>query len=123
MASNHLLLLADGSVMSKDDKKAEVLNTFFTSVFNTKTSYGQETQLPEMKARDGKPSEAPIIQEEICLLGKLNTHKTMGLDKMCQRIMKEMVKELTNPLSIIYQWSRLSGEVPVDWKLANIRPT
>lgn len=105
MESLHPLLLADCSVMSKDDKKAEVFNAFFTSVFNTKNSYGQEIQLPEMKVRDGKPSEAPINQEEICLLCKLNTHKTLDLDEMYQRIMGEMVKELTNLLSNIYQWS------------------
>lgn len=30
---------------------------------------------------------------------------------------------LTKPLSIIYQHSRLTGKVPVDWKFANVTPT
>ena len=29
---------------------------------------------------------------------------------------------LTKPLSIIFQQSWLTGEVPVDWKLANVMP-
>lgn len=92
--------LAEHSVQSKYDKKAEVFNAF-------KTNCAQETQLPEMKVRDGKPSEAPIIQEAMAsdLLCKLDTHKSMGLEGMPQRIMRELVKELTNPLSNIYQQS------------------
>ncbi|KAJ7411360.1 RNA-directed DNA polymerase from mobile element jockey-like protein [Willisornis vidua] len=34
----------------------------------------------------------------------------------------ELAEELAKPLSIIYQQSWLSGEVPVDWKLANVTP-
>ncbi|KAJ7410587.1 RNA-directed DNA polymerase from mobile element jockey-like protein [Willisornis vidua] len=34
----------------------------------------------------------------------------------------ELAKELAKPLSIIYQHSWLSGEVPDNWKLANVTP-
>ncbi|GAB0179776.1 mitochondrial enolase superfamily member 1 [Grus japonensis] len=34
----------------------------------------------------------------------------------------KLAEVLTKPLSIIYQQSWLSGEVPVDWKLANVMP-
>ncbi|KAK4832965.1 hypothetical protein QYF61_026791 [Mycteria americana] len=37
-------------------------------------------------------------------------------------VLRELAEVLTKPLSILYQQSWLSGEVPVDWKLANVRP-
>ncbi|GAB0186728.1 hypothetical protein GRJ2_001138100 [Grus japonensis] len=37
-------------------------------------------------------------------------------------VLRELVEELAKPLSIIYQQSWLTGEVPDDWKLANVMP-
>ncbi|KFV47254.1 hypothetical protein N341_06513, partial [Tyto alba] len=60
----------------------------------------------------------PIIQGEMVndLLHPLNTHKSMGPDG----IHPGVLRELTKPLSIICQQSWLPGDVPVDWKLANM---
>jgi len=38
------------------------------------------------------------------------------------RVLGELVQVLTEPLSTIYQQSWLNGEIPVDWKLANVMP-
>ena len=56
------------------------------------------------------------------LLHHLDTHKSMGLDGIHPRVLRELVEVLTKPLSIIYQQSWLTGEVPVDWRLANLTP-
>ena len=42
----------------------------------------------------------------------------MGLDGIHPRILRELAEELAKPLSIIYQQSWSTGEVPDDWKLA-----
>lgn len=44
LKSLHSLLDAEGSTVSRGEEKAEVLNAFFASVFNTKTSCPQDTQ-------------------------------------------------------------------------------
>ncbi|KFQ22853.1 hypothetical protein N332_12329, partial [Mesitornis unicolor] len=82
------------------------------------------TQSPEQEDRDGKHSEAPIIHEEVVrdLLHHLDIHKTMGPDGIHPRVLRELAEVLTKPLSIIYQQSWLTGEVPVDWRLANVMP-
>ncbi|KFQ19671.1 hypothetical protein N332_09270, partial [Mesitornis unicolor] len=82
------------------------------------------TQSPEQKDRDGKHSEAPIIHEEMVsdLLHHLDTHKSMGPDGIHPRVLRELAEVLAKPLSIIYQQSWLTGEVPVDWRLANVTP-
>ncbi|GAB0182246.1 mitochondrial enolase superfamily member 1 [Grus japonensis] len=56
------------------------------------------------------------------LLHHLDAHKSMGLDGIHPRVLRWLVEVLTKPLSIIYQQSWLTREVPVDWKLANVMP-
>ena len=46
----------------------------------------------------------------------------MGPDGIHPRVLRELAEVLTKPLSIIYQQSWLTGEVPVDWKLGNVTP-
>ncbi|GAB0181952.1 mitochondrial enolase superfamily member 1 [Grus japonensis] len=54
------------------------------------------------------------------LLCHLDTHKSMGPDGIHPRVLRELVEVLTKPLSIIYQQSWLTKEVPVDWRLDNV---
>ncbi|GAB0182338.1 mitochondrial enolase superfamily member 1 [Grus japonensis] len=48
--------------------------------------------------------------------------KSMGPDGIHPRVLKELADVMAGPLSIIYQRSWESGEVPADWKLANVIP-
>ncbi|KAK4827789.1 hypothetical protein QYF61_021742 [Mycteria americana] len=120
----HPLLDAGGNIVTKDEEKAEVPNAFFASVFTSKTSCSLDTQPAELEDGDREQNEAPIIQGEMVsnLLHHLDTHKSMGLDGIHPRVLRELAEVLTKPLSIIYQQSWLTGEVPVDWGLANVTP-
>ncbi|GAB0180000.1 mitochondrial enolase superfamily member 1 [Grus japonensis] len=46
----------------------------------------------------------------------------MGHDKIHPKVLKELVDVMAGPFLIIYQRSWESGEVPADWKLANVIP-
>ncbi|GAB0204509.1 mitochondrial enolase superfamily member 1 [Grus japonensis] len=120
----HPLLDAEGNMATKDGEKAEVLNAFFASVFNSKTSCSQGIQPPELEDRDREQNKPPMVQEEAVndLLCHLDTHKSMGLDGIHLGVLRELAKELAKPLSIIYEQSWLIGEVPADWRLANVMP-
>ncbi|KAK4819995.1 hypothetical protein QYF61_017374 [Mycteria americana] len=120
----HPLLDARGNIVAKDEEKAEVLNAFFASVFNSKTSCSPGTQLPELEDRDREQNEAPITQGEMVsdLLHHLDTHRSMGLDGIHPRVLRELAEVFTKTLSILYQQSWLTTEVPVDWRLANVMP-
>uniref|UniRef100_A0A493T5Q6 Reverse transcriptase domain-containing protein n=1 Tax=Anas platyrhynchos platyrhynchos TaxID=8840 RepID=A0A493T5Q6_ANAPP len=120
----HPLLDVGGNLVTRDEEKAEVLNAFFASVFSGKTGCSLDTQYPELVERDGEQDVALTIHEELVgdLLRHLDVHKSMGPDGIHPRVLRELAEELAKPLSIIYQQSWLSGEVPADWRLANVTP-
>ncbi|KAF4796398.1 hypothetical protein TURU_084662 [Turdus rufiventris] len=63
-----------------------------------------------------------VIEEDAVreLLRCLDNPKSMGPDGIRSRMMRELADELAKMVSIIYQQPWLTGEVPDDWKLANV---
>ncbi|PKU47176.1 rna-directed dna polymerase from mobile element jockey-like [Limosa lapponica baueri] len=72
----------------------------------------------------GEQNEVITIKEDVIsdLLRHLDAHKSMGLDGLPPRVLKELADMLAKPLSIIYLKSWLTGEVPMDWRVANLTP-
>ncbi|KFP24195.1 RNA-directed DNA polymerase from mobile element jockey, partial [Colius striatus] len=56
------------------------------------------------------------------LLVKLNAHKSMGADGMHTRMLRELADVIAKPLSIIFEQSWRTGEVPEDCRKANVTP-
>ena len=103
----------DGKLTSDDNKKAELLNNFLTSVFTQDTS-----KIPKL---DTIHTGTPLAHIEITP-EKLNVTKSSGPDGFHPRILREPASSICLPLSTIYTKSMAEGEVPSTWKEGNITP-
>ena len=53
---------------------------------------------------------------------RLDEYKSSGPDGVHPRVLKELAEVVAKPLSIILRQSWLTGDVPVDWRLADVMP-
>ena len=110
-----------GKIHADPVDKANILNRQYESVL-TKEKEDEDTPVLE-----GNPySEMPnimISQEGILkLLKKINPHKASGPDMIPARILKDLSDVIAPILTIIFQRNLTHGEVPEDWKSANVTP-
>ncbi|KAK4818351.1 hypothetical protein QYF61_011448 [Mycteria americana] len=101
----HPLLDAGGNTAAKDKEKSLIVRPVVLQVptpLSWKTGMGSRMKPHNPRGND--------------------TNKSIGPDGIHPRVLRELAEVLTKPLSIIYQQSWLTGEVPVDWRLANVMP-
>ena len=100
-----------------------ILNAFFASVFSAKTG-PQESQALKVREEAYKEDDFPLVEED-CVsdrLSDLDVHKSMGPNGMHPRVLRELADVIAEPLSIIFERSWRTGEVPKGWRKANVTP-
>ena len=112
------LNLEDGTCAMTDTDKAEALSGFFSFVF-TKESPGDWNPVDW---RSTQISDDLVITEEIILkeLKSLNITKSMGPDNLNPLVLHETRQQITPILTKNLTESWQSGELPRDWKFANV---
>ena len=109
----------DGSELTDAREKAEELNNFFASVLTVE----DPTDVPTLNQRHNgnKISTFNITPEMVKnKLSNLNVNKAAGPDGLHPRVLKELASTLSVPLSILFNTSLSSGEVPSMWKVGVI---
>ncbi|GAB0202828.1 mitochondrial enolase superfamily member 1 [Grus japonensis] len=84
----------------------------------------RESQILEVGEKVQRKEDLPLVEEDQVRehLGKLDIHKSMGPDGMHPQVLRELADVIAKPLSIIFERSWRTGEVPEDWRKANVTP-
>ena len=93
------------------------------SVFSERT-LPQQSQTLEVDERVRGMGDFPLVGEEVVCecLGNIKVHKSMGPDGVHPRVLRELAEVVAEPLSVIYQRSWRTGEVPEDWRTTSVSP-
>ena len=108
----------DGGIETTSRGKAQTLNAQYSSVFSEENVYDipdlGESPYPEM------PRIKVSVNGVSCLLKKLNPSKAIGPDMVPTRILRDYADDVSVMLQVIFQQSLDTGDVPADWRTANV---
>ena len=113
------LINRQGEMVSSEADIAEELNTYFSSVFTREDT----TDVPEPVARPirSKLNGSWITTEKVKKkIKELKPNSSAGPDGIHPRLLKECVEEIAPILAMIFRKSMESGEVPDEWRQANV---
>ena len=108
----------DNCHKTEPKEKAELFNEFFCDQFSEASKYNiciDKLNCPEF--------EIDFDIMEICnLLRNINPNKAHGPDGIHGKILKNCSATLSLPLKLLFKVSYNSGQIPNEWKLANVVP-
>ena len=114
--------LKDNGILISDNlQMATILNKTFSDVF----THEEHTNIPHCERVNFPDSISDIIftpDNVSRKIKKLKISTSSGPDKISSKFLNEHVDCLSLPLSILFNRSMHSGQVPQDWKEANVTP-
>ena len=114
------LIDKNGFLQSDSTKRAEVLNDQFVSAYTKDDTERLPSKGPSPFSAMRKIIVSPNGVTK--LLRDLKPHKASGPDSIPTYILKVAADEISPVLTKIFQTSLDTGEVPADWRKANIVP-
>ena len=115
-------LLDAEKLTENDHQAAEVLHTFFQSVFVHEDA-SSLPEFPDQVEENATLDEVTIRLEDVIEeLMTLNPNKSAGPDGIPTTVLRKCAKQLALPLQIIFQKTLSTCKLPQDWKLARITP-
>ena len=116
------MLKVNNCLITEDQAKAEALANQFQHVFTR-----EDVEPSSFPVLPPSPyADMPAIKIEVegvkKLLLNINTTKAIGPDQIQNQALKIAAEELAPVLQFIFQQSLDSGDVPLDWRKANITP-
>ena len=109
---------ANGQHTVTDQETADVFCNYFSEVFVTEGIWKVDTTQQQTEDISVEITESKIKK----LLSVLKTDKSPGPDGIHPLFLHNTAEEVAKPLTLIYNKSFTEGELPHDWKWANISP-
>ena len=112
---------SDGETVTGTTEMADMLNQFFSSVFTREdeSNIPAAQQLPYEEVLDSANITESLIQNKI---KALKPGSAPGGDKISVNFLQALQSEVSKPLVIIFKESLKTGQVPDDWREANVTP-
>ena len=107
-----------GKFRSNPKDQADIFNTFFHDQFSAPSKYDTNINFENDCFVKLNFNENKIYH----ILRTLNPSKAAGPDGIHGQILKHCASSLAQPLSILYNISFKTGQIPDEWKLANVVP-
>ena len=102
---------------------ANILNTFFHSVFNPKDMKSFTTSPLTLTSTTGELSGIQLTELQVVgVLRNVNSQKVCGPDNIPNRLLIELADVIAPSLCELFNMSLALGVVPLQWKMANITP-
>ena len=114
-------LVNNENVLTTSDlEKCHVLNNFFTSVFVDEG----DGPIPAFEATYQTELNDIIISDDEMykVLNSLNISKSPGPDTIHPKVLKELSRELSHPLKLLFLRTLKDGKLPDSWKVAEVKP-
>ena len=107
-----------GNLVVAPEEKADLFNQFFTSVF-----LGRDQDFPTVMQDEleGNASRPQVGEDQVReLLEGLDVFRSADPDALHPRVLRELAGVIAGPLAWLYKRSWCSGQLPDDWKIANM---
>ena len=113
-------LKVDGEFLEEEELMAEELNKCFQKVFTNEETFNE----PDIETTDEEGLDTiDVLEDEVCeMLEKLDVRKAQGPDGVSNWVLRECKAQLANKICGLIAKSLQQGQVPKDWKRANIVP-
>ena len=112
------LIKVNNNSMTHPFDKSNALNEYFTSI----STLDNEPKLPDLPTLSPCELSDIVITEQdvIDQFQILKINKPPGPDKLAPKFIKAIFPSLVIPISIIFNKTIQLGQVPSDWKSANV---
>ena len=116
-------LIDDNKNIVSDNKgMANLLNDYFTSVFNVDDPTQPLPDIEQLNYNEQLNDINITVRDVERQIDKLKKGKAPGPDGITTSILKKLKSSVVKPLQLIFQLSIQTGVVPSDWKSAKVVP-